>query len=131
VRSPLLLFFVLFPAAILGGQQTHDGDIVGKWYRGIPEQKYNIALIFSADHTFRATWSEHKNAADVYNRSRGRWRLQDGWVVITHSTGIGLGYPTLLFKRRAGKSYLLPAPTAFELPKRTYLNSVYAFEREK
>jgi hypothetical protein len=95
------------------------------------EQNYNIALVFSADHTFRATWTEHKRAGDVYNRSMGRWRLQSDWVVITRSTGIGLGYPTLLFKRHYGKSYLVPAPKAFELPKRIYLDSVYAFEREK
>jgi hypothetical protein len=116
---------------LLASLPLRDQDIVGQWYRGIPEQKYNIALVFSPDHTFRATWTEHRGAADVYNRSTGRWRLRDNWIVITHSTGIGLGYPTLLFKRRAGKSYLVPAPTAFEIPKRIYLDSVYAFQREK
>jgi hypothetical protein len=116
---------------LLATAPPRDEDIIGKWYRGIPEQRYNIGLVFSADHTFRATWSEHKDAADVYNRSKGNWQLQGNWVMITRSSGIGLGYPTLLFKRRAGKTYLVPATTPFQVPKRIYLDSVYAFEREK
>jgi len=112
-----------------------EKDVIGRWYRG-DHLGYNVVLIISPDHTYKADWSgdeiDTRTGDSSYGKATGKWRLENDQLVIkpfkeTKDTKGDL--ETMRIVRRHGKIYLAPI-RSLKVPTVFHLDPMMVFEHE-
>jgi hypothetical protein len=134
----LLLIAVIALASrlVAASPALTEKDLVGQWYRG-DHLGYNVLLIVSRDHTYKASWTgdeiDEKTLTRLpYGEANGRWALDGDRLVITpaketkHTRG---DLATMRIVRQHRKIYLVPIHS-LKVPAAFHLDPMMVFERE-
>ncbi|MEP7016085.1 MAG: hypothetical protein ABI925_11650 [Verrucomicrobiota bacterium] len=136
MRSLLSTLLVLVFSGVAIAADYTDKDVLGHWYRG-DHLGYNVLLMLSRDHTYKATWTGDEvdpkaKRPGEYGSASGQWKLEGDRLVVTpqkETKDTKGDVSTMRLQRQRGKIVLtplrpLPVPTIF------HLDPMMVFERE-